>query len=80
METLKSPNAAAGTGGSSFEPYINKAEVGRRLGIRPRTVDAWLKNGRLIFYKIGRSVRFRWSEVEAHLAENCRVCLRNKVK
>ena len=81
METLKSPNAAAGAGGPTFEPYIDKAEVGRRLGIRPRTVDAWLKNGMLVFFKLGgRSVRFKWSEVEAHLAANYRVCRRNKVK
>ena len=80
METLKSPNAAAGTGGPTFEPYINKAEVGRRLGMRPRTVDAWILRGLLVHYKLSRSVRFKWSEVEAHLAANYRVCRRNKVK
>ena len=80
METLKSPNAAAGAGGPTFEPYIDKAEVGRRLGMRPRTVDDWIKRGILVHYKLNRSVRFRWSEVEAHLAANYRVCRRNKVK
>lgn len=55
------------------ELFITKSEVGRRLGIKPRTIDAWMKEGRLVFYKIGRAVRFRWSEVQAHLAATCRV-------
>jgi excisionase family DNA binding protein len=56
------------------EPFINKAEVGRRLGIKPRTTDAWLSQKILPFYRIGRrAVRFRWSEVQAHLAATCRV-------
>ena len=80
METLKSPNAGTGTGGPTIEPFIDKAEVGRRLGMRPRTVDDWIKRGILVHYKLNRSVRFRWSEIEAHLAANYRVCRRNKVK
>ena len=80
METLNNPNAAAGAGGPTFEPYIDKAEVGRRLGMRPRTVDDWMKRGLLVYYKANRTVRFKWTEVEAHLAANCRVCRRNKVK
>jgi len=59
------------------EPFIDKAEVGRRLGMRPRTVDDWMQRGLLPFYKLGRSVRFKWSEVEAHLTANYRVCRRN---
>jgi excisionase family DNA binding protein len=56
------------------ELYIDKAEVGRRLGIRPRTVDAWLSQKILPFYRIGkRAIRFRYSEVQAHLAATCRV-------
>ena len=62
------------------EPFIDKAEVGRRLGMRPRTVDDWMSRGLLPFYKLGRSVRFKWSEVESHLAANYRVCRRNLPK
>ena len=80
METLKSPNAAAGAGGPTFEPYIDKGEVGLRTQMRPRTIDDWMKRGLLPYYKVGRSVRFKWSEVEAHLSANCRVCRRSKVK
>ncbi len=59
---------------ASVEPFIDKKEVGRRLGIKPRTLDEWMKRGLLVRYKIARSVRFKWSEVEAHLAATCRVC------
>lgn len=55
------------------EPFIDKAEVCRRLHMRARTVDTWMKNGRLVYYKMGKLVRFKWSEIEAHLAKTCRV-------
>lgn len=55
------------------EPFIDKEELGRRLGLRPRTVDDWMKRGVLPFYKIRRVVRFKWSEVEKELARTCRV-------
>ncbi len=60
------------------EPFVNKAEVGQRLGMRPRTIDEWMTRGLLPYYKLGRSVRFKWSEVERHLGQTCRVCRRNR--
>ena len=65
------------TQSSTAEPFIDKGEAGKRLAMRPRTIDDWMKRGLLPYYKVGRSVRFKWSEVEAHLAANCRVCRRN---
>ena len=58
----------------AFEPFISKPEVARRLGKRVRTVDNWMQRGLLPYYKIGRSVGFKWSEVEVHLRQLCRVC------
>lgn len=55
------------------EPFINKPEVALRLNKTLRTVDNWMKRGILCHYKVGRSVLFRWSEIEAHLAATCRV-------
>ncbi len=57
------------------EEFINKAEVARRLKKQIRTIDNWMKRGILPYYKIGRSVVFKWSEVEAALARKCRVCV-----
>ena len=58
------------------EGFITKVEVAKRLNKTLRTVDNWMKRGLLPYFKIGRSVSFRWSDVEAHLAQNCRVCKR----
>ena len=33
-----------------------------------------MKRGILPYYKLGRSVVFKWSEVERHLQGNFRVC------
>jgi excisionase family DNA binding protein len=59
---------------AAFEPFITKAEVARRLGKRMRTIDNWMQRGLLPYYKIGRSVAFKWGEVEQHLRQICRVC------
>ena len=58
------------------EGFIGKPEVARRLGKTLRTVDNWMKRGILPYYKIGRSVEFKWSDVESHLTKTCRVALR----
>ena len=55
------------------EGYINKAEVARRMQKQVRTVDNWMRRGILPYYKIGRSVAFKWSEIEKQLAMTCRV-------
>ena len=59
---------------SAPEGFIGKVEVAKRLGKTLRTVDNWMQSGLLPYYKIGRSVVFKWSEVEAHLAQSCRAC------
>ena len=60
--------------GTAVEDFIDKLEVSRRLGTRPRTVDSWMRRGLLPYYKLGKAVRFKWSEVEVHLSHECRVC------
>jgi excisionase family DNA binding protein len=58
------------------EDYIKKPQVAKRLNQSVRSVDNWMKQGLVPYYKIGRSVVFKWSDVEAHLKANCRVSLR----
>lgn len=55
------------------EGFIGKTEVAQRLNKTLRTVDNWMQRGLLPYYKIGRSVVFKWSDVETHLAQTCRV-------
>ena len=51
------------------EEYIHKIELARRLGKPTRTIEYWMWRGWLPYHKIGRSVRFLWSEVNASLAQ-----------
>lgn len=48
---------------------LNKRAVASLLGVSPRTVDAWMRSRRLSYYKIGRTVRFTRTAVEACLAK-----------
>ena len=65
-------------GQSATEPegYITKEEVAKRLKKTVRTVENWQARGILPFVKAGRSVLFKWTDVEAHLQANFRVCRR----
>lgn len=42
---------------------LTKDELAPRLRRSTRTVDSWMKAGRLPYLKIGRSVLFRWPDV-----------------
>ena len=54
------------------EPFISKPETARRLGVCCRTLTRWMRRGVVPFYKPGRDIKFRWSEVQARLAQvNC---------
>lgn len=50
------------------DPVLTKKELAERLRIGTRTVDTWMRRGVVPYMKIGKSVRFRWSEVESYLA------------
>jgi excisionase family DNA binding protein len=42
---------------------LNKRGLAVKLGISKRSVDVWMKKGRLPFIKVGKTVRFRWPDV-----------------
>lgn len=48
---------------SADETLLDKREAARRLNKSVRTIDAWMKRGRLPYIKVGRSVLFRWGAV-----------------
>jgi len=58
--------------GGQMEEFIDGRELAKRLGISARTVEKWMRCGKLPYYKLGKIVRFKWSEVNVHLKE-CRV-------
>jgi excisionase family DNA binding protein len=42
---------------------LRKRELAEKLAISKRTLDVWMKAGRVPFLKVGRSVRFRLPDV-----------------
>jgi hypothetical protein len=40
-----------------------KRELAIRLRRSPRTVDLWMRQGKLPYLKIGKTVLFRWPDV-----------------
>jgi len=48
---------------------LNKHELAPKLRISKRTVDLWMRQGRLPFIKVGKTVRFRWRDVLEKLNE-----------
>lgn len=67
------PGQAAVTVPAGPEGYIDKRELARRLGRTPRSVDTYMALGMVPFYKLGRTVAFKWSEVDAHIKAHYRV-------
>jgi excisionase family DNA binding protein len=55
------------------DELIEKPETAKRLKVGTRTLDEWMRQGRVPYLKFGKSVRFRWPDVVAHLDERCRV-------
>lgn len=74
LEGRVAPAPAAETAPvATVEPFITKAELGRRLNRDVRTMTTWMRKGLIPYYKISHTVVFKWSEVEKQLAATCRV-------
>lgn len=76
MKKLPKPIANPADGITAGEGYLDKVTVAKRLGVKPKTVGEWAKQGKLPAYRLGPYLRFKWAEVEAHLAATCRVATR----
>ena len=49
--------------------YLTKLELAGLLQKTPRTIDAWMARGYLVYVKLGRTVLFHRPTIEKHLAE-----------
>jgi hypothetical protein len=49
---------------------LNKWELAEKLRIGKRTVDLWMKQKRLPFLKVNKTVRFVWRDVLEKLNEH----------
>lgn len=57
---------------------LTKTEVAAYAQCTTRCIDNWMKLGYLPYFKIGRTVRFKVSDVDAYLIENFRVARRGR--
>ena len=53
--------------------YRTKSEIAEQFQVTVRTIDQWMKSGRLPYFKIARTVRFRVRDIEASLDQTSRV-------
>lgn len=49
------------------EQWLKAQEVAEQLGVNIRTIQRWVKEGKLVGYKIGRALKFRPSDIETYL-------------
>ncbi len=70
-EPNQGPEESGGEAG--FESYIDKKECARRLGRTVRSVDTYMAKGIIPYFKLGKTVAFKWSEVDAHIMAHYRV-------
>jgi excisionase family DNA binding protein len=52
---------------------LTKAESAHYCQVQTRTIDNWMKRGLIPYYKIGKAVRFRLDDVQAHFDKTCRI-------
>ena len=51
------------TNDRASDGLLRKRELAEKLAISKRTLDVWMQKGRIPFLKVGRSVRFRLTDV-----------------
>ena len=75
MPVFISPAVAPAPVPVEYEPYISKPECARRMGKSVRALESYMALGIVPFFKLGRSVVFKWSEVDLYICEHLRVCI-----
>jgi len=55
------------------EQYISKLEMARRMDVSSRTIEIWMREEKVPFVKIGRTVRFNWGDIREHLSRQQRL-------
>lgn len=71
LPCLAKTTAPASAGSpSNGDPLLNEGEAAKYLSISPKTLTIWRCTGRhqLSFVKLGRSVRYRRSELDRFIA------------
>ena len=51
------------------DDLLVKRELAKKIRRSPRTVDLWMRQGKLPYLKIGKTVLFRWPDVLEKLGQ-----------
>jgi hypothetical protein len=51
------------------DDLLVKSELAKKIRRSPRTVDLWMRQGKLPYLKVGKTVLFRWSDVLEKLGQ-----------
>ena len=62
-------NIKTGSAQKNVDGLLDKRQLAERLNLSVRSVDAWMKTGLLPYIKAGRTVRFEYDTVLAHLRQ-----------
>jgi excisionase family DNA binding protein len=57
----------------AVDEYISKTEMAKRMDVSTRTIETWMRERKVPFEKIGRTVRFHWGDVRNYLSRQSRV-------
>ena len=78
MDTIHIQSGAQLPSGFSADEYLSKRELAERLKKTPRTIESYMAKGILPYFKLNRSILFRWSDVQKHLDEHFRIIRQGK--
>ena len=73
---VTAPNRSVTEGRTTWPQGAEQRDPGEEV-LRQR-ISEWMARGLLPYYKLGRTVRFNWDEVKAHLAQTYRWLCRNR--
>lgn len=50
--------------------YPKVPDIAKKFNVHPRTVWDWVYRGIIPHYRMGRSVYFKWEDIDEHLNQN----------
>ena len=72
LRVERRPLDALPSGGKIFENLIDRKDLAELMGLSPSYVSKLMADEGLPYLKIGRSVRYEWSEVKSWLSKRKR--------
>jgi len=67
MEKSQTYNAVIAVGNAEESAFLTKDDVAKRCRVSRRTIDNWISKRIIPVIRMGRVLRFRWSDVEVAL-------------